>query len=57
MDTQSELQEKIKSLKKQIKECTNDAKALLLQKQLIDLLSDSFKNKDNLIKLMTKNKI
>jgi len=56
MSTKDELQEKIKFLQKQIDECDNDAQAILLQKSLIDLLSEAFKNKDFLSELMSKKK-
>jgi len=56
MNTKDELQEKIKLLQKEISECDNDAQAILLQKNLIDLLSKAFKNKDYLTELMSKKK-
>jgi len=56
MSTKKELQEKIKQIQKQIDECQNDAQAILLQKELIDLFGEVFKDKDFLIDLVNQNK-
>ena len=56
MSTKKELQEKIKQIQKQIDECQNDAQAILLQKELIDLFGEVFKDKDLLIDLVSQNK-
>lgn len=54
MNTKEELQEKIKNIQKQIDECDNDAQAILLQKQLIDLFRIAFNNKEFLISMVNK---
>lgn len=56
MSTKKELQEKIKQIQKQIDVCQNDAEAILLQKELIDLFGEVFKDKDFLIDLVSQNK-
>jgi len=56
MSTKEELQEKIKQIQKNINECQNDAQAILLQKELIDLLRIAFKNKDFLTELISQQK-
>jgi len=53
MDTKEELKSRIDLLQKQIKECVDDAQAILMQKQLIDLLRLSFKNKEFLADLVS----
>ncbi len=50
-----EIREKIVFLKKQIEECRDDAKAISLQKELIDLLSSVFKNKEMITEIIKHN--
>ncbi len=50
-----EIREKIVFLKKQIEECHDDAKAISLQKELIDLLSSVFKNKEMITEIIKRN--
>jgi hypothetical protein len=52
VNTKEELQEKIKQIQKQIDECKDDAQAILLQKQLIDLFRIAFNNKEFLISMV-----
>ena len=56
MNDKEELQEKIKEIQKKIDGCSNDAIAILLQKQLIDLLRVAFKNKEFLADFLSQNK-
>jgi len=56
MNAKDELQDRIKFIQKKIEECQDDAQAILLQKDLINLLSQAFKNKEFLAELMTKQK-
>jgi len=56
MSTKKELQEKISQIQKKIDECENDSQAILLQKELIDLLRIAFKNKDFLTELVSQKK-
>jgi len=55
MDAKEELKSKIELLQKQIKECADHGQALILQKQLIDLLRGSFKDKEFLAELVKNN--
>jgi len=55
MDTKEELQEQIKLLQESLKQCTDPAQAIHLQKQLIDLMVASFKNKDLMVNLVNPN--
>jgi len=54
MDEKKELQNKISLLQKQINSCTDDVKAIFLQKELIDLLKTAFQDKEFLAKLLKK---
>ena len=46
---------KVKELKEKIEACKDDRKALDLQSQLVKLLLDTLKNRDNLKELIKNN--
>lgn len=55
MDTREELRAKIKFLQNKIDQCQDDAAALLLQKQMIDLLKTVCQDKELLKEILLKN--
>lgn len=55
MSTNEEIREKIKLLKNQIEKCQDDAKAILLQKQMIDMLKVVCQDKELLKEILLNN--
>ena len=55
MDTREELRVKIKSLQNKIDQCQDDGSALMLQKQMLDLLKSVCQDKELLKELLLKN--
>jgi len=55
MNTKKEIQEKIRQIQKKIDACKDDAQAIILQKELIDLIRIAFENKDFIVDLGSQN--
>jgi hypothetical protein len=56
MDAKKELQNKVKEIQKKIDACESDAQAILLQKEVIDLMKTAFQDKEFLKKAFAQNK-